>query len=250
MTLPALVLVVIALIFLNRIVNAFVTVPRIGTAARIPFIRKVKGAASCSLRVPQRDHHRYRHASTESRSTSLWAAPAAKPTQTQSRANNAKKTKPVSKKLPSLSTNEREELINDIVAELLEKFDQFTSSSSSGAVGNPAIDGFDEHNNHPSATESPAQSQETLLNSVIRVFCTHSEPNFAMPWQRLKQESSTSSGFVVEGNRIMTNAHSVEYGSLIQVKKRKSEKKYLARVVAGSILKVFFGLIFIVFLSC
>ena len=79
----------------------------------------------------------------------------------------------------------------------------------------------------------PAKTHEALLNSVVRIFCTHSEPNFAMPWQRLKQESSTSSGLLIDGNRILTNAHSVDYGSLIQVKKRESEKKYIASVIAG-----------------
>ena len=36
-------------------------------------------------------------------------------------------------------------------------------------------------------------------------------------------EFSTSSGFIIEGNRILTNAHAVEYGSLIQVKVRVDE---------------------------
>lgn len=53
-----------------------------------------------------------------------------------------------------------------------------------------------------------------------------------MPWQRQKQEFSTSTGFVIDGNRILTNAHAVEYGSLVQVKKRQSEDKYTAKVVA------------------
>lgn len=85
---------------------------------------------------------------------------------------------------------------------------------------------------------------DDLFNSVVRVYCTHSEPNFNMPWQRMKQESSTSTGFVIEPLKptadgkpqrrlILTNAHAVEYGSIIQVKKRQSEKKYLARVLAG-----------------
>ena len=29
-----------------------------------------------------------------------------------------------------------------------------------------------------------------LLDSVIRVYCTHTEPNFSMPWQRTKQDFS------------------------------------------------------------
>jgi S1-C subfamily serine protease len=77
------------------------------------------------------------------------------------------------------------------------------------------------------------EEQQALLNGVVRIYCTHSEPNFGMPWQRLRQECSSSSGFIIEGQRILTNAHAVEYGSLVQVKKRQCEKKYVAAVVAG-----------------
>jgi len=76
------------------------------------------------------------------------------------------------------------------------------------------------------------EDQQALLNGVVRIYCTHSEPNFGMPWQRLRQECSSSSGFLLEGRRILTNAHAVEYGSLVQVKKRQCEKKYVANVVA------------------
>jgi hypothetical protein len=37
---------------------------------------------------------------------------------------------------------------------------------------------------------------------------------------------------MIDGHRILTNAHAVEYGSLIQVKKRQSERKYVSSVVA------------------
>jgi hypothetical protein len=77
------------------------------------------------------------------------------------------------------------------------------------------------------------REQSQLLDSVIRIYCTHSKPNFAMPWQRRRQESSTSTGFAIRDQRILTNAHSVEYGSLVQVKKRQSEDKFLAKVTAG-----------------
>lgn len=73
---------------------------------------------------------------------------------------------------------------------------------------------------------------DEVLDSCVRIYCTHNLPSYGMPWQRLRQEASTSSGFVIEGRRIITNAHSVEYSSLIQVRKRGSDRKYLARPVA------------------
>lgn len=46
------------------------------------------------------------------------------------------------------------------------------------------------------------------------------------------QRQSTSSAFVVQGRRILTNAHSVEHYTSVMVKKRYSDTKYAARVVA------------------
>ena len=83
-----------------------------------------------------------------------------------------------------------------------------------------------------SMLEKSCNAHSNLLDSVVRIYCTHSQPNFAMPWQRMKQEFSTSTGFVIDNKRILTNAHSIEYGSLVQVKKRQSEDKYVAMVVA------------------
>lgn len=55
------------------------------------------------------------------------------------------------------------------------------------------------------------------MDAVCKVFCVHTEPDMSLPWQRKRQYSSTSSGFVIalEGDRfggkyLLTNAHSVE----------------------------------------
>ena len=52
---------------------------------------------------------------------------------------------------------------------------------------------------------------EPWATAVLQVFCIHSEPNFSLPWQRKRQFSSTSSGFIIPGNRILTNAHCVDH---------------------------------------
>jgi S1-C subfamily serine protease len=73
-----------------------------------------------------------------------------------------------------------------------------------------------------------------VLDSILKVHCTHSEPDFLMPWQKMHQSTSTSSGFVVSSNgekMIMTNAHSVEWASIIQVQRRGDERKYQAVIV-------------------
>lgn len=46
---------------------------------------------------------------------------------------------------------------------------------------------------------------------ALQVFCIHTEPNFSLPWQRKRQYSSSSSGFMITGRRILTNAHCVDH---------------------------------------
>ncbi|XP_014498174.1 protease Do-like 9 isoform X1 [Vigna radiata var. radiata] len=70
------------------------------------------------------------------------------------------------------------------------------------------------------------------MDAVVKVFCVHTEPNFSLPWQRKRQYSSSSSGFIVGGRRVLTNAHSVEHHTQVKLKKRGSDTKYLATVLA------------------
>lgn len=76
----------------------------------------------------------------------------------------------------------------------------------------------------------------STLDSVVKVYATHSEPDFLIPWQKKHQTTSTSSGFVLDipgiGFRVMTNAHSVEYGSVVQVQRRGDDEKHAAIVEA------------------
>ena len=57
--------------------------------------------------------------------------------------------------------------------------------------------------------------QGKFFDAVVKVYCIHTEPNYSLPWQRKRQFSTTSSGFMVkneQGQRcLLTNAHSVEY---------------------------------------
>lgn len=70
------------------------------------------------------------------------------------------------------------------------------------------------------------------MDAVVKVFCVHTEPNYSLPWQRKRQYSSSSSGFVIKGRRVLTNAHSVEHYTQVKLKKRGSDTKYVATVLA------------------
>lgn len=70
-----------------------------------------------------------------------------------------------------------------------------------------------------------------LLKAVIKVFAVRTEPNLSMPWQMKRQYSSTASGFVISGRRIVTNAHAVSFQTSIRVRKHGSAEKFVARLI-------------------
>merc|ERR1740124_460682 len=87
--------------------------------------------------------------------------------------------------------------------------------------------------------EDDDEERETqqVYDSVVKIHCTHSEPNYLMPWQRTQQTTSTSSGFLTSvpnlgGLRILTNAHSVEYSTIVRVQRRGDQIKFDATVEA------------------
>jgi len=73
--------------------------------------------------------------------------------------------------------------------------------------------------------------QANLLKSVVKIFSVRTEPNITMPWQMKRQYSSTASGFVVSGRRIVTNAHAVGFQTSIRVRKHGSAEKFVAKLV-------------------
>lgn len=65
--------------------------------------------------------------------------------------------------------------------------------------------------------QAAKKAKKLLANAFLcccwQVFCMHSEPNWSLPWQRKRQYSSSGSGFIIEGRRILTNAHCIEHGT-------------------------------------
>lgn len=71
-----------------------------------------------------------------------------------------------------------------------------------------------------------------LTNSVVKVFSTSRAPDTFKPWTKQSPQESTGSGVVIDGNRILTNAHVVSYASLVQIQANGSGEKFNARVMA------------------
>jgi S1-C subfamily serine protease len=77
----------------------------------------------------------------------------------------------------------------------------------------------------------PARSAQ-LESSVVKIFTTSRQPDLFRPWNKAAPSESTGSGVVIEGNRILTNAHVVNYASRVEVRAKEGGDKMIAKVVA------------------
>ncbi|XP_061351025.1 protease Do-like 2, chloroplastic isoform X2 [Gastrolobium bilobum] len=82
----------------------------------------------------------------------------------------------------------------------------------------------------------PSNLQDSaFLNAVVKVYCTHTAPDYSLPWQKQRQYTSTGSAFMIGGRKLLTNAHCVEHYTQVKVKRRGDDSKYVAKVLARGV---------------
>jgi S1-C subfamily serine protease len=69
-------------------------------------------------------------------------------------------------------------------------------------------------------------------NSVVKVFSTMRYPDVWKPWAKLATSEVSGSGVVIEGKRILSNAHMVLYAGQVQVQANQAGDKLSAKVEA------------------
>ena len=77
-----------------------------------------------------------------------------------------------------------------------------------------------------------AADSGTIENSVVKIFATVRYPDPYKPWTKQSPEDQTGSGVVIEGRRILTNAHVVDYASQVQIQANQAGDKISATVEA------------------
>jgi len=82
------------------------------------------------------------------------------------------------------------------------------------------------------AAAGAAKTAPSLENSVVKIFSTVRYPDVARPWTRQAPAEVSGSGVIIEGRRILTNAHVVLYAGQIQVQANQSGDKISATVEA------------------
>ena len=84
----------------------------------------------------------------------------------------------------------------------------------------------------PPAAAPAETAADAIGDSVVKVFSTVVPPNPYQPWMKQAPREIGGSGAVIDGNRILTNAHVVLYATTIQVQPRGAGDKLTATVEA------------------
>lgn len=80
------------------------------------------------------------------------------------------------------------------------------------------------------AFASPATAAANIESSVVKVFAMIRPPDLSRPWLKPQATEVTGSGVVIEGHRILTNAHVVSYASEIQIQGSQGGDRLSAKV--------------------
>ena len=79
---------------------------------------------------------------------------------------------------------------------------------------------------------APTALPREAENAVVKIFATVVRPDMSRPWAKAPPQDVSGTGVIIEGKRILTNAHVVEYANQVQVQANQSGDKLSARVVA------------------
>lgn len=83
----------------------------------------------------------------------------------------------------------------------------------------------------PIVVAAPRQPNGKVQKSLVRITSTAVEPDYRAPWNTGAVGRSVGAGFVIEGSRIMTNAHVVSNTRYLTVERDGDPNKYPARVL-------------------
>ncbi|HRS71102.1 MAG TPA: trypsin-like peptidase domain-containing protein [Anaerohalosphaeraceae bacterium] len=76
-----------------------------------------------------------------------------------------------------------------------------------------------------------AQGSDTYEKSIVMILTVSQDYDYVTPWKKSPMSRSVGSGFIIEGNRILTNAHNVSNQRYIEVKKQNLARRYPAQVL-------------------
>ena len=82
----------------------------------------------------------------------------------------------------------------------------------------------------PPPLGTPVPEGSDTEKSVVQIFTSFQEPNWSAPWIFNLPRRASGTGFLIDGNRIMTNAHVVAWTTQLIVRRYHDPKPYFAKV--------------------
>lgn len=79
-----------------------------------------------------------------------------------------------------------------------------------------------------------SRADADIGDSLVKIYTVQKKPYYYAPWNMLSAKMATGSGCIIEGRRILTNAHVVSDHTFIQVRRHGQTKKYAAQILAVS----------------
>ncbi|KAJ4968674.1 hypothetical protein NE237_015375 [Protea cynaroides] len=115
-----------------------------------------------------------------------------------------------------------------------------TDKTKSKAFKSPGVQskdkkGFGYDLKERQVSDSGILQDAAFLNAVVKVYCTHTAPDYSLPWQKQRQYTSTGSAFMIGDGKLLTNAHCVEHDTQVKVKRRGDDIKFVAKVLARGV---------------
>jgi len=80
-------------------------------------------------------------------------------------------------------------------------------------------------------TSVHAASSDIIRKSLVRIQTVSQDPDYNAPWNAGSIGQGIGSGFVIEGNRIMTNAHVVSNARKIWITREGDSNRYVATII-------------------
>ncbi len=84
------------------------------------------------------------------------------------------------------------------------------------------------------AAPDEAAAEARIRDAVVKITATMRPPDLTKPWAKQSPAEASGTGVVIEGKRILTNAHVVTYASQLFVEGGQSSDKLPAKVLAVS----------------
>ncbi len=78
-----------------------------------------------------------------------------------------------------------------------------------------------------------AVENERIKEAIVKIYTVVKSPDFTRPWNSSMYQI-TGSGTVIEGNRILTNAHVIANSTFLEVRRYGETKRYEAKVLSVS----------------